>query len=69
MAIGQAGTVVTNSPTENAPITITLDQPLTDPVFALTATNNGGNQFVLRVTGQTLDANGDTTAFTFIIEE
>lgn len=38
-------------------------------MFALSATNNGGNQFELRVTDQTLDANGNTTAFTFIIEE
>ncbi|MEL6377278.1 MAG: hemolysin, partial [Pseudomonadota bacterium] len=69
MAFGEAGSITTNSPTENAPITVNLTQPLTNPVFALTATNNGGNQFVLRVIGETLDANGDTTAFTFIIEE
>lgn len=69
MAIGEAGSLSANSPTENQPITVTLAEPLTDPVFALSATNNGGNQFVLRITGQTLDANGDTTAFTFIIEE
>ncbi|WP_373634803.1 Hint domain-containing protein [Yoonia sp. SS1-5] len=69
MAIGEAGSITTNSPTENAPITINLTQPLTDPVFALTATNNGGNQFTLRVTDETLDADGNTIAFTFIIEE
>lgn len=69
MAIGEAGSITTNSPTENAPITVTLTEPLTNPVFALSATNNGGNQFALRVTDQTLDANGDTTSFTFIIEE
>jgi hypothetical protein len=69
MAIGEAGSLSANSPTENAPITVNLTDPLTNPVFAMTATNNGGNQFVLRIIGETLDANGDTTAFTFIIEE
>ncbi|MEM6890495.1 MAG: Hint domain-containing protein [Pseudomonadota bacterium] len=69
MGIGEAGSVTTNSPTENAPITVNLTEPLTDPVFALTATNNGGNQFVLRIIGQTVDTNGGTTSFTFIIEE
>ncbi len=69
MAIGEAGSITTNSPGENDPITVTLTEPLTNPVFALSATNNGGNQFVLRITDQTLDADGNTTAFTFIIEE
>ena len=63
MAIGQAGSLSTNSPTENAPITVTFDQPLDNPVIALTATNNGGNQFTMRVID--VDENG----FTFIIEE
>lgn len=69
MAIGEAGSLNANSPTENQPITVTLTSPLKDPVFALTATNNGGNQFVLRVVDQTLDANGDTVSLKFIIEE
>jgi len=69
MAIGEAGSITTNSPTENEPIRIEFEQPLTDPVFALTATNNGGNQFVLRVIDEELDADGNTTAFSFIIEE
>ena len=69
MAIGEAGSITTNSPTENQPITVNLTEPLTNPVFALSATANGANPFVLRVIGQTLDGNGDTTAFTFIIEE
>lgn len=69
MAIGEAGSLSANSPTENQAITVTLTEPLTNPVFALSATNNGGNQFTLRITGETLDANGDTTSFTFIIEE
>ncbi len=63
MAIGQAGSLSTNSPTENAPITVTFDEPLTNPVIALTATNNGGNQFTMRVIDVT------DTGFTFIIEE
>ncbi len=69
MAIGEAGSITTNSPTENAPIEIALEQPLTDPVFAFTATNNGGNQFVVRLVDQTIDADGNTTHFTVIIEE
>lgn len=69
MAIGEAGSITTNSPTENQPITVNLTQPLENPVFALSATNNGGNQFVLRITDQTYDTDGNTTSFTFIIEE
>ncbi|MEC8041386.1 MAG: Hint domain-containing protein [Pseudomonadota bacterium] len=69
MAIGEAGSITTNSPTENAPITVTLEEPLTNPVFAFTATNNGGDQFTIRLTDQVLDGDGNTTSFSFIIEE
>lgn len=69
MTIGEAGSLLATSPTENQPITVTLTEPLTNPVFALTGTANGGDPYILRVIGQTLDGNGDTTAFTFIIEE
>lgn len=69
MAIGQAGSIVTNSPGENDLIRVNLDEPLTDPVFALTATNTGGNPFVLRVVATQTDANGDVVSFDFIIEE
>jgi len=69
MAIGEAGNILTNSPTENAPITVSFTEPLTDPVLALTSTNNGGDQFVLRVTDIQTNADGDATGFTFIIEE
>lgn len=69
MAIGQAGSITTNSPGENDPITVTFDEPLTDPVIALTGTNNGGNQYTLRVIDIQHDSNGDATGFTFIIEE
>jgi len=53
MAIGEAGSATAHSPTENVPITVTLTEPLTDPVFALSATKNGGNQFAWRITDQT----------------
>lgn len=69
MPIGEAGTITTNSPGVNTPITVTLTEPLTDPVFALTATNDGGDPFVLRITDQTIDGDGNTTSFTFILEE
>lgn len=69
MAIGQAGSITTNSPGENDPITITFDEPLTDPVIALSATSNGGHPFSLRVTDITYDTDGNATSFTFIIEE
>lgn len=69
MAIGQAGRITQSSPVANQPITVNLAEALTNPVFALSATNTDGEPFVLRITDQTLDTNGDTTAFTFIIEE
>lgn len=69
MAIGEAGSITTNSPVADQPITVTLTDPLTDPVYALTATNNGGNQFSLRIINETLDANGDVISFQFLIEE
>jgi hypothetical protein len=69
MAIGEAGSITTNSPTENAPITVDLAEPLDNPVYALTATNNGGNQFSMRVVNETLDADGNVISFDFIIEE
>ncbi len=63
MAIGEAGNIVTNSPTENAPIRVDYAQPIENAVIALTGTNIGGNQHVLRVISQ------DNDGFTFIIEE
>ena len=69
MAIGEAGSITTNSPTENAPINITFDQPLTDPIIVMTGTNNGGDPYTLRITDIQLDTNGDATGFTFIVEE
>ncbi|MGR3615344.1 MAG: Hint domain-containing protein [Paracoccaceae bacterium] len=69
MAIGQAGSITTNSLTENELIRITLDEPLTDPVFALTATNAGGNGYVLRVVDTQTNSDGDVVSFDFIMEE
>ncbi len=67
-SFGEAGSLITNSPTANTPITVSLTEPLTNPVIALTSTQNG-EPFTMRIVSQTLDANGDTTAFSFIIEE
>ncbi len=63
MAIGEAGSVTTNSPTENELIRVDFEEPIENAVIALTATNNGGNEFVLRV------VEVDETGFSFIIEE
>lgn len=70
MAIGESGTFVTDGSAANPPtFTITFTQPLTDPVFAFTATGNGGDSFNLRLTDQTQDAGGKTTSFTVTLEE
>lgn len=69
MAIGEAGSITAGSPTENQLITVTLTEPLTNPVFAFTATSNGGDDIVIRLVNQTLDGDGNTTAFSFILEE
>ncbi len=69
MAFGQAGSLSTNSPAENTPISVVLAEPLTNPIIALSGTNTGGNAYVFRVVNQVLDGNGDTTAFSFYIEE
>ncbi len=69
MAIGETGSITTNSPGVNDPITVTFTEPLDDPILALTATSNGGDPFVLRVTDIQLDGDGNATGFTFIIEE
>lgn len=69
MAIGEAGSITTSSPGINTPISITFDEPLTDPVIVLTGTQNGGDPYNLRVIDIQTDANGDATGFTFIIEE
>ncbi|WP_254054494.1 Hint domain-containing protein [Roseovarius sp. EL26] len=70
MAIGESGSFVTDGSFDNPPtFTITLTEPLTDPVFAFSATGNGGDGFNLRLTNQTLDSDGNTTSFTVTLEE
>ena len=71
MAIGESGSVVTAvGSTANPPtFTVSLSEPLTDPVFAFTSTATGPDGFTIRLTGQTLDGDGNTTDFTFILEE
>ncbi len=70
MAIGEAGKVdVAGDPGDTSPtFTISLKEPLTDPVFAFTSTANG-EDFIIRVVDQTLDANGDTVSFTIALDE
>jgi hypothetical protein len=63
VAIGEAGSIFTNSPGVNDLIRVDFTEPLDNAVIALTATNNGGNQFALRV------VNIDQDGFDFIIEE
>ncbi|MGB0411957.1 MAG: hypothetical protein ACPGFA_10240 [Pikeienuella sp.] len=63
MAIGEAGQIIANSPTENQPITVTFSAPIDNAIIVLTGTNNGGNRHSYRIT-DVQDGN-----FTFIIEE
>ncbi len=69
MAIGQAGSVTTSSPIGNEPIEVELLEPLTDPVIVFTHTNQGADPYTIRLVDQTIDGDGNTTHFSFIIEE
>ena len=69
MAIGEAGSITTNSQGENDPITVTFTEPMSDPVIVLSSTANGADPFTLRFVNQDIDGDGNTTSFTFIIEE
>ncbi len=69
MAIGEAGSLAVNSPTENTPITVNLAKSLTNPVFALSGASNGGDPYTLCIISQTIGGDGNTTSFPFIIEE
>lgn len=69
MAIGEAGSITTGSPVANQPITVNLTEALDDPIFAFSATSTGSDDITIRLTSQTFDADGNTTSFTFIIEE
>ncbi|MEM9436279.1 MAG: Hint domain-containing protein [Pseudomonadota bacterium] len=68
-AVGQAGSLQSNTTVTNEPIQVTFDTPLDDPVIALMSTNVGGNQFALRVIDVQTGADGLATGFTFTIEE
>lgn len=68
-AIGEAGSLQANTTTTNAPVQVTFDVPLDDPVIALMSTNFGGNQFSLRVLDVQTDADGMASGFTFTFEE
>jgi len=69
MAIGEAGSLSANTTSAEAPISVSFTEPLKDPIISLTATNKGGNTYVFRVLSLQTDANGDTTGFTFTLEE
>lgn len=69
MAIGQAGSLSANTTTTGQAISVTFDEPLTDPVIALSGTNFGGNKFSLRVIDIQTNADGDATGFTFTMDE
>ena len=68
MAIGEAGTLSTSG-ADTQEITVTFTEPLTDPVIVMTGTQNGGHPYVMRITSQTYDSDGNTTSFNFVMEE
>ncbi len=68
-AIGQAGSLSANTTSTGQAIPVTFDEPLTDPVIALSGTNFGGNKFSFRVIDVQTNTNGDATGFTFTIDE
>ena len=69
MAIGQSGSLDSGTSAPGQPISVSFDEPLTDPVVALSGTNYGGNKFSFRVLEFQTDANGDATGFTFTLDE
>ena len=68
MAIGEAGSLHTAG-VANQAITVTLTEPLTDPVIVMTGTQNGGHPYTFRIVDQEYDEDGNTTSFSFYIEE
>lgn len=68
MAIGEAGTLSTNGGDTQA-ITVTFTEPLTDPVIVMSGTQNGGHPYTFRIVDQTYDDDGNTTSFSFVMEE
>jgi hypothetical protein len=69
MAIGEAGSLNASTTSVGEQITVTFIEALTEPVFAFSATANSGTGIIIRLVDQTYDANGDTTSFSFILEE
>ncbi|MEO1562694.1 MAG: Hint domain-containing protein [Pseudomonadota bacterium] len=70
MAIGEAGVATgVNTPPGTFEIRVELTEPLDNPIIVLNSTNDGGNKISLRVTGEELDSDGNTTAFTFTFDE
>lgn len=68
MAIGEVGKVTTGVSARSDYITITLTEPLDNPVIVLSSTQNA-SPFSLRVIDTTVDANGLTTSFRIALEE
>ena len=68
MAIGEAGSLHTAG-VANQAITVNLTEPLTDPVIVMTGTQNGGHPYTFRIVDQEFDEDGNTTSFSFYIEE
>ena len=68
MAIGEAGSLSTAGG-DTQEITVSFTEPLTDPVIVMTGTQNGGHPYTFRITNQTFDDDGNTTSFSFVMEE
>ena len=66
MAIGEAGSLHTAG-VANQAITVTLTEPLTDPVIVMTGTQNGGHPYTFRIVDQEYDEDGNTTSFSGIV--
>lgn len=67
MAIGEAGSLntgqVLDGSGEPVPIRVDFTQDITDPVIAISGTQNGGDPYTIRI------VDSDDTGFSFIIEE
>ncbi len=63
MPIGEVGTLVRGSYADGEVVRIDFTEPMTDAIIHLSSTNQGGNEFSLRVVS--VDANG----FNFILDE
>jgi len=63
MPIGEVGSLVRGGFGDGEIVRIDFTEPMTDAIIHLSSTNQGGNEFSLRVVS--VDANG----FNFILEE